>query len=124
MTDDAGPPHSWWLPGDPLEQSHQRTAVRMLSRVGSRRDVVIDARIGCFGLVLGHCDNPHSSLPTPTRRTDILVDVPRQHVERYVAPQHQRVVERLHVERRAERGLRLLALPEDLGVTQLVAAGL
>src|SRR5262245_43177730 len=55
---------------------------------------------------------------------DVLVDVLRQHVERHVAAPHDRVVERLHVEPRAERLLRLVALAVDLAVPHLVAARL
>src|SRR5882724_9702574 len=60
----------------------------------------------------------------PFRRADVLVDVLRQHVERHVAAEHYRVVERLEIVARPERSLRALALPVDLAVPDLVATRL
>src|SRR5436190_22050697 len=57
-------------------------------------------------------------------RVDVLVDVGRQDVERHVAAEDDRVVERLQVVSRSERGLCPLALTVDLAVPDLVAARL
>src|SRR5689334_7999642 len=56
--------------------------------------------------------------------TDIVVNVLRQYVERHIAAEHHGVVKRLQVVLRAERLDRLLALPVDLAVADLVAARL
>ena len=45
------------MPGDSLEQNHQLPAVDALLRVGSRGDVVLDARVRGLGLVFGHRDS-------------------------------------------------------------------
>src|SRR4029079_3671985 len=58
------------------------------------------------------------------RRADILIDILRQHVQRHVAAEDDGVVEGLEIELRSERGLRLVALPVDLAVADLVAARL
>src|SRR5688500_17395940 len=58
------------------------------------------------------------------RRSHIIVDVLAEDVERYVSSANDGIVERLHVEPRAERCAGFLALPVDLAVTDLVAARL
>src|SRR4051794_21935636 len=58
------------------------------------------------------------------RRSHVLVDVLRQHVEGNVAAANQRIVERLQIELRAKRRTSLLALPVYLGVAHFVATGL
>src|SRR5690242_5491294 len=66
--------------------------------------------------------SPYGPLAPPStrRRTDVLVDVFRQDIERDVAAEHHRVVERLQIELRPECRLCLVAQPVDLAVPDLV----
>src|SRR5690349_6502503 len=64
------------------------------------------------------------SAPARASGPDVRVHVLRQHVERHVPAEHDRIVERPEVVPGAECRLRPLALPHDLAVAHLVAARL
>src|SRR5688572_24010334 len=76
----------------------------------SARSVLIASRRRISFLALG------------LRGPDVFVDVLRQHVERHVPAEHQRVIEGLEIVPLSERRLRPLALAIDLTVPDLVAA--
>src|SRR5262245_6558697 len=59
-----------------------------------------------------------------SRRSDVLVYVPGEYVERHVSTANDRIVECLEIVFRAKRGHRPLALTVDLAVPDLVAARL